>query len=228
MSKKKPYSILFIEDEKEIRDNYISYLSRHFEEVYEAVDGKQGYRIYTEVGPDIIIADINIPYMNGLDLLKKIRETDYVTKFIILSAYSDVTKLLQATELKLVKYLVKPISRSDLEEALDLALDEFKSFEVVSKDLLDLGQGYKWNYDSVTLSYNEKEISLTKKETQVLQLFLSNPYHIFSYDDIIIEVWNDYEKNRLNSLKTIVKNLRKKLPESMIHNVFGRGYKFFQ
>ena len=65
------YSVLFIEDEKAIRDNYVSYLKKHFKNVYEAEDGESAFSIYQSKRPELLIVDINIPKLNGLDLLRK-------------------------------------------------------------------------------------------------------------------------------------------------------------
>lgn len=222
----KQYNILFVEDEKEIRDNYVKYLQRHFSKVYEAVDGADGYKVYKEKQPEIMIVDINIPKLNGIELVKKIRENDQKTKVIMLTAYSDVKYLLEAAELKLVKYLIKPISREELKEALDLAINEFAKFDIVAKDVLHLEDGYTWDCKAELMKYGNTEVSLTNKEKQIMSLLLSNPNNVFTYDDIIMHVWEDYEDDKLSPLKTIVKNIRKKLPKNTIKNVFGVGYKF--
>jgi len=226
MSKKKSYSLLFVEDEKEIRDNYTRYLKRHFLHVYEAFDGEDGYKMYKEKKPEIMIIDINLPKLNGLDLLRKIRENDQSIKVIMLTAYADTKYLLDAIELKLVKYLIKPITRSELKDALELAVEEFSKFDVISKEMLILADGFAWDYKNEILSRNGLEVSITSKEKQIVSLLLSNPNNVFTYDDIIIEVWDDFRESKQEALKTIVKNIRKKLPKDTIKNVFGVGYKF--
>ncbi|MCD6174106.1 MAG: response regulator transcription factor [Sulfurimonas sp.] len=225
-NKSKPYSILFVEDEKEIRDNYIKYLKRHFLNVYEAVDGEDGYQIYKNKKPDIMIVDINLPKLNGLDLVKRIRENDQNTKVIMLTAYSNTNYLLEAIELKLVKYLIKPISRDELREALDLAVLEFSKFDIKSKKVLNLEDGFVWNYVSEEMLHNDMEVLFTNKEKQILKLLLLNPNIVFSYDEIIAEVWENLEDDKLDPLKTMIKNIRKKLPKDTIKNIFGVGYKF--
>ncbi len=220
------YNILFIEDEKEIRDNYIKYLKRHFKNVYEAIDGEDGYSQYKDKKPEIMIVDINLPKLNGLELLKKIRENDQTTKVIMLTAYSDKKYLLDATELKLVKYLVKPISRNELKDALDLAVQEYLKFDIVSKKILNLEDNFVWNYTNEIMSQNGVEVLFTHKEREIISLLLSTPNKIFTYDDIIVKVWNSFEDNKLDSLKTIIKNIRKKIEKNKVKNVFGLGYKF--
>lgn len=226
MNDKYPYSILFVEDEKEIRDNYMKYLKRHFFNVFEAVDGEDGHQVYKDKKPDIMIVDINLPKLNGLDLVRRIREHDQGIKIIMLTAYSDVKYLLEAAELKLIKYLVKPVSRGELTESLDLAIGEFTQFEIIQKQKVQLQEGYSWDTMSQLMSNNSGEVYFTNKEKKIVGLLLSNPNNIFTYDDIILEVWDDYTEDKLDPLKTMVKNIRKKLPKDTIKNVFGVGYKF--
>ncbi len=221
---KEPYSILFVEDEKEIRQNYVSYLKRYFENVYEAGDGRTAYEIYRSKKPHIMIIDINIPEINGIDLLKKIRENDHTTKAIILSAHTDLNYLLDATGLGLTKYLVKPITRSELKDALNLVMEDLAKYEISSKQILILKDGYSWDYTTLELS-DKDNIILTDKERQILTLLFSNPNLTYSYDDIIENIWDDYDSDKVASLKTIIKNLRRKLPKETIINVFGIGYK---
>ena len=144
----------------------------------------------------------------------------------MLTAYSYTKYLLEAAELKLVKYLVKPITRSDLKLALDMAVDEFSKFDVVAKKRVYLKDGFSWDYEKRNIFLNGIEVALTNKEKKIVALLLSHPNNIFTYNAIIIEVWDSFEENKLDPLKTIVKNIRKKLPKDTIKNVFGVGYRF--
>lgn len=225
MENKKPFDILFVEDEDALRENYVRYLKRHFRNVYEAEDGEKAYTIYKEKKPHILIIDINIPKLNGLDLLTKIREYDHTTKAIMLTAQSGKNDLLEAVSLKLTKYLIKPISRDELKGALNLAVSELSNFDVSSKKVLLLKDLFSWDYNSRELLENNKPITLTNKERKILSLLLSNISKRFTYDEIIYYVWADDEEDKLDALKTIIKNLRKKLPNDTILNLYGTGYK---
>ena len=222
---KYPYTILFIEDEKEIRDNYVHYLKLLFSEVYEAADGEEAYKIYREKKPHIMIIDINLPILNGTDLLRKIREKDHTTKAIMLTAHSDAKYLLEVADLKLTKYLIKPINREELHIAINLAIEELSKFEVSSKKIIALNNNWIWNCELNELRYNTELVHLTNKETKVLALFLKNSGKTFTPDDIIFNVWDDYDEGNLDALRTMIKNLRRKLPKDTIKNVFGIGYK---
>lgn len=220
-----PYKILFVEDEEATRKNYVTYLKMLFSEVYEADDGEKAYQLYKEKKPDIMILDVNIPKLNGLELLEKIRKNDYTTKAIMFTAHSDQKFLLQAVSLQLTKYLVKPVSRKELKEALDFSIEELRKYSVTPIQKIDLKENYSWNMELKELKHHKDPIELTAKERLLLELLFSQKNRVFSYDDIFEYVWGYDEEISLNSLKNMIKRLRKKLPGDTIVNIFNEGYK---
>ena len=224
-SEMKEYDILFIEDEEAIRANYVKYLRRHFRNVYEAQDGESAFEVYKEKKPHILIVDINIPKLSGIDMLKKIREDDHSTKALMLTSHTDTNYLLDAASLQLTKYLVKPISREELKSALTLVVDELSKFSITSKKRLVLKDDFSWDYDAKELSCAGNKVALTNKERKILTILCSDTNKTFTYDEIIIDVWYDLDEDKVAALKTIIKNIRKKLPANTIKNVFGEGYK---
>ncbi|WP_375723866.1 response regulator transcription factor [Arcobacter sp. KX21116] len=220
-----PYKVLFVEDEEIIRENYTTYLKMLFKEVYEAKDGEIALKLYKEKKPDIIIIDIHLPKLNGIELLKKIRENDHSTKAIMLTAHTDKTFLLDAASLKLTKYLVKPISRKELKDALNESIEELNNYDILPIKKIKLKDNYIWNTELQELKNNSKLIELTSKEKKLLTILLSRKDKVFSYDEIFDYFWREEESFTLNSLKNLVKRLRKKLPENTIINQFNEGYK---
>lgn len=117
-------SVLFVDDEEVIRTNYAQFLSLLFPTVYTAADGEEAYKLYEEYKPNIIIVDINLPKMNGLELLKKIDIQTQSAQAIVMSAHTDIEHQLKEYNLEGVHYLVKPVTRKLFRSTLD---------EVVSK-----------------------------------------------------------------------------------------------
>ncbi|NPA59915.1 MAG: response regulator transcription factor [Epsilonproteobacteria bacterium] len=224
LSEDKEYDILYVEDEDAIRENYVKFLEKYFKNIYQVADGEKAYEVYKEKRPKIMLVDINLPKLNGIDLVKKIREHDYTTKIIMLTANTDIETLLRATELKLTKYLVKPVSRGELKEALLLVIKELSSFEIKSKKIIILKDGYSWDVENIELRSDTKILMLTNKEREILKLLFSNINLVYTYNDIIENIWG-YDSYKIDALKTIIKNLRKKLPKDSIKNIFGVGYK---
>lgn len=102
------YRILIAEDEL-ISLEMLSEILKEDYNVLTAENGKKAFELYKKFNPHIIISDLNMPIMNGIELIKKIRQLDRNSKIIITTCKDDIETLLQATELKLFKYLVKPI-----------------------------------------------------------------------------------------------------------------------
>ncbi|RXJ89794.1 DNA-binding response regulator [Arcobacter sp. CECT 8983] len=225
-NEKYPYTILFIEDEEIILNNYTTYLKKIFSNVLTARDGEEALKLYNKEKPEIIIADIHIPKINGLTLLEMIREKDLDVKLIVLTGHVTTKFLLQATSLKLINYLQKPISRLKLKESLNKAIEEISNYKLVKIQNIELKNGYSWDIRNKILKRKEELIELTKKETLLLELLFSSVEKVFSYDEILYQVWNDFDdEGNINSLKNLVRRLRLKLPEETLENVFKEGYR---
>lgn len=218
-------TLLYVEDEKELRDLMTSILQDQVSTLYTAKDGLEAYNVYKEKSPDIILSDINMPLLSGIDFIKKVRQNDQKTKVIMLTAYSDVDNLLQATELKLTKYLVKPFDGFELLSALQLAVDEINNYNIISIKSLELGENYHWDFKEQELTLNDQVIRLTPKEKKILNILFSNLNATITYDTLLMDVWDDYEHYSIDTLKTMMKNIRKKLPKDLIQNVYATGYK---
>ena len=221
MDKFKKYTILYVEDDEGVRTINSRFLQRMFNELYLAVDGEEAYELYNKYSPDIILTDINMPRLNGIDLSKRIRENDSSVKIIISTAFSDKKYLLDAIELNLEKYIIKPLNSRNLLPALTKAVNSLEN-ETNFKVILD----EKFYFDNNTsLFYNcNVIIELNKKELLFLKLLVQNMNRIVSYEEIEQKVWEN-EYMSLNSLRTTIGFLRKKLPFNCIKNISNMGYK---
>ena len=132
MKKVNNSTILYIEDDTITRDNISSYLKRQCKQLYIASNGEEGLELFKEHKPEIIITDIEMPKLNGLDMSRKIRKLSPTTQIIITTAYTSNEYLLQAVNLHLVQYIVKPISLPKLTNALK-DCDEFLEEEIETK-----------------------------------------------------------------------------------------------
>ena len=217
--------LLYIEDEEPLRDVIGDFLKDKVKELHIATNGSEGYEIYSQVKPHIILSDINMPKLNGIDLITKIRSSDQNVRVIMLTAHSEIDKLLRATELKLTKYLLKPSGVDEIYKTLLVALSEVNSFTIISNTKIDLADGYWWDCDNRSLHLGGDEIRLTPKEKKILAFLFANTGKTISYDMLIENIWDDYDTYSIDGLKTMVKNIRKKLPLPIIHNVYGIGFK---
>jgi len=217
----KKYTILYIEDDEGVRTINSRFLNRMFDELYEAKDGQEGYELYLKYHPDIILTDIKMPRMDGLTLAKKIRQTDSTTKIIVSTAFSDKNYLMEAIELNLEKYIVKPITSRNLIPVLTKtveALDSERDYKI------SLDDNFYFDNNTSMFYLDNEIIDFTKKETSFLKLLVLNKNRVVSYEEIEQKVW-DSEYMSLNSLRTTIGFLRKKIPFNCIKNISNMGYK---
>ena len=157
------YNVLVVEDENQARENFVSYLSMFYENVFEASNGERALEVYKREKPHIILLDINIPKISGLEVARQIREKDLMTKIIILTAHSEKSFLLEAMSLRLTKYLFKPVNRKDLKDALELVIDELLNFDIQSIQKIELPEKYSWDLTIKELKHYNKIVDLIKE-----------------------------------------------------------------
>jgi two-component system, OmpR family, response regulator VanR len=162
-----------------------------------------------------------MPKLDGISLAKKIRETDKTTKIIISTAFSEKNYLLDAIELNLEKYIIKPLTSRNLMPALTKAvegLEKQKDFKIF------LSEDFYFDNNTSLFYYQEKVIDFTKKELQFLKLLTLNKDRVVSYEEIEQNIWEE-EYMSLNSLRTSIGFIRKKIPFNCIKNISNMGYK---
>jgi two-component system, OmpR family, response regulator VanR len=214
----KDFTILCIEDEDGVRRRVVNTLSYYFAQVLEASDGQVGFQMYQKYVPDIILCDIQMPKLNGVEFVKKVRAEDAKTPIVILTAYSSEDYLLELINLHIQHFILKPISSQKLLEGIDKALSEKSSSKIRLCDKLFL------DTKNNTLYSKEKSINLTQRETNFLSLLAESKDHILYYSRIEEELWRDKRMSQ-NALKSFVRDLRKKLFFDIIQNVSQSGYR---
>ncbi len=138
MEKNDTISILYVEDQDDVRLFLSKILSRHYKNVYLAANGKEGLELYYQHKPDIIISDIKMPVMDGLSMSTKIKETDPNAKIILTTAHSDMEYFIQSIEIGINQYILKPIDREKLYNAIDICKDQVmmeRNLEINNKKL---------------------------------------------------------------------------------------------
>ncbi len=212
-------TLLYVEDDEITRQNAVEYLNTFYKEVLQARDGQEALEIYKEKKPDIIITDIEMPRLNGLEMAKQIRKGDKTTPIVIATAFTDTSYLLKAVELQLIKYITKPITSKKLKEALNLVLEHMHLNRIIVIDK-------ECYYDKLnkTLIVDTLLVKLTNKEIQLLDLLAKNYHRMVSYEEIENTVWYDDVMSK-DSLRALIRTLRIKLQGDYIENISGFGYR---
>ena len=218
----KNFTLLYAEDDKAIQKEMLEYFSSYFKEVFTANDGKEALEIYKQNRPDVMILDIYMPHLTGIELTKILRENDYKTKIVLITAHSNDSLLLEAINIDVNYYLIKPATLTKVKDMLDkISIDLLRS----SEKIVRFDENIYFNQTSKKLYNKNIELKLSKKELSLLELFIINRNKDITIEDIMSHCWSDiFIEVSLDSVKSLVSNLRKKLPKDTILNVYGVGY----
>ncbi|RXJ84541.1 response regulator transcription factor [Arcobacter sp. CECT 8985] len=216
--------LLFVEDDELLRKSYSIYLEDLFDEIIEAQDGKDGLDKYYKFKPDIIMLDISMPEINGMDVVKQIRKENKDVTIIILSAHSDKAYLFDAIELNIFKYLVKPLPRSLFKETILKAIESKSNDD--KTNCVSLVDNYVWDSYNKILKKDNEEVDLTKNEYKIMSKFCKEEIHYFTLMDLFNCIYTSDEEYSENKIMMILKRFRKKTSTKIIKNIYGMGYKF--
>ncbi|NVJ53153.1 MAG: response regulator [Campylobacteraceae bacterium] len=202
----KRLSVLYVEDDESVRNELVSLLSNFFQNVFSAKDGQEGLEVYKKRKNDIdvIIADINMPNLTGIEMVKKIRETDKDISILFATAYSDNEFLSEAIKLKVFEYITKPIDIRKLMSVLnELALTKYQDF-LITQQTKELKK-YK------DIMYNNNIVIRTDSDFKIKQVNeLFSDITGFDKDELIgkdIDVTRHPETD-----KRIYENIKKVVP----------------
>lgn len=213
-------SILLAEDEENVRESFKRILLLYVDEVYVAANGEEAYALYKEHNPDILITDVKMPKLNGLELIKKIRQNDNETPIIVTSAYTDQNFLLESIKLSLVEYVVKPIKESDLNRLLQ----ECAKILLEKTDTkIKLNATCTYDYDNKIFTCKDNTTLLTHKEVEFFEILLAHRGNLVTKHSIEDKLYI-YEEAPPSALKNLVFKLRKKLGNNVVQTVGKLGY----
>ncbi|MBQ9876880.1 MAG: response regulator transcription factor [Campylobacter sp.] len=216
----KELSVLLVEDEAKIRDLLASVMEKVFKKVITAQNGEEGLKKFKKFNPNIVITDILMPIRDGLEMSKDIRAISPETPIVVLSAFNDKDKLMQAIEIGINKYLLKPI---DMDELI-YAIETLAKAKIDSSNLIEIGKNYTFSPTKKVLIKNGVEIPLTKKELAFISLLINRLGTLVLHSDIKKNVWIG-ESVSDAAIRTFIKRVRDKVGANFIKNIPGLGYK---
>lgn len=212
------YTVLCVEDEDGIRKRLVNTLKYYFKDVYEASNGEDGYDIYKEYKPSLIISDIEMPNKNGISMIEQIRTEDLDTLVIMITAYSNEEYLLELINLNINHYILKPVNSDILLNGIVKAFGKFLIERIKFAPELFFDMNLR------ELIYKEEVVPLRKRDKDFLLLLHKNKNSVVTYDLIEEYLWRDKSMS-ISALKTFIKEFRQRIPLDIITNMPQVGYK---
>jgi len=213
----KELNVLLVEDEARLAHLLKKAIGDNFASFYVENNGKNGLERFTQISPDLVITDIMMPDLTGLEMAKELKKINPDVQIIILSAFSQTEKLLSAIDIGVIKYFIKPF---DPDELLDYIVSISKKLQ---NDILIFSDDLKFNKKTSTLYKNDKYVSLTKREQTFFELLISSN-EILSNELITKKLWNEELVNE-ERIRTFIKRFRRKITKDLLCNIKGQGYR---
>ncbi|WP_187648008.1 response regulator transcription factor [Nitrosophilus labii] len=213
--------ILLLEDEYALRKSIKELLEDSGYIVDEYSNGQEAIEAIYNSKYDLLLLDVNVPGINGFELLENLRKNNIDTPTIFITSLTEIDSLERGYDLGCCDYIKKPFDLKELKlrVASALKLASLKTKE----DIIELPEGYSYNTKCFTLTKDGKEITLSKTEKMILDLFIKHKNQVVTPEMIIEYVWEDFVDPA--NVRVQINNLRKKLDKNLIKNIRGIGYK---
>lgn len=211
-------TILIAEDDPIVRQSLVRTLSLYCDNILEAENGNEAVQLFESRTVNIVILDIDMPGLNGLEVAQTIRKHDADLPILILTCHSDTSYLQKAVQLRLMSYLLKPVSFDKLMDAIKQCLTDMAERGVFETILAD---GVVFNSITATVTNGELKLQLTNNETRFLKYMLSRRGRLVSITQLCNELGDDYS---VNALRNLLYRLRGKIGLETITSIKDLGY----
>ena len=225
--------VLLVEDEDLTRKTLSFYLNTIFDEVILAKDGAEGLIAIKEnfqnnENFDLVITDLNMPNINGMQMIDEILKLLPNQRFIIVSAHKNEEDLLKLINLRVSGYFVKPLNIDNMMDMLQKAKEEVildkQPIKMKNESLIPLNKSYTFDLINNKLYHHNLIVKLSKKESEILDVLIKNLGTLISVERFKEIVWNDININD-SSFRTVMKRLKDKIKDDdFIISHKGYGY----
>ena len=218
------FKILVVENDKNLRKLIVTCLEKASYTVFETHNGEEALDLMDKEYVDLIVTDIMMPEMDGYELIKSLREANYNTPILIITAKEDIEDKRQGFNLGADDYMVKPIN---IDELILRVKSLLRRSNQANERKIKIGE-VELDYDKLEVKKQEKVYQLTQKEFYLLYKLLSTPDTIYKRQDLIEEIWGLENDSDFRTVDVHIKRLREKLEdikEFEIVTIRGIGYK---
>jgi len=215
--------ILLLEDDEILNDVIASALKEKGNDVISVYDGEEAEEAICENSFDLLLLDVNVPNISGFKLLKNLRQDNIHTPAIFITSLDDTEDLNEGFKSGCDDYIKKPFKFKELE----LRIDNIKRLYKLDKNhVAQIFVDCVYDFNTATITKNNQEFVLSKKELKVFEYLLKNKKRAISIDELGLNVWTYDDRPTDSTIRTYIKNFRKLLGEDCITTIKGVGYCF--
>ncbi|MEA1879696.1 MAG: response regulator transcription factor [Campylobacterota bacterium] len=212
--------ILLLEDDSILQEIILEFLQEEGYDVEAYFDGEKALDAIASNAYDMLLLDVNVPNINGFEILSYLREIGNTTPAIYITSLSSIDDLKKGFALGADDYLRKPFELEELNARIQYIVKVHHLQDEIEFD------GMTFIPKAHQLLHGNSVIEMRQKEAQVLEYFVRNSGKIISCDEIIENVWEDDHIPTHSTIRTYIKNLRKMFEKDYFDNIKGEGYRF--
>lgn len=216
--------LLLLEDDTNLSETVCEFLESKEYKVTPAYDGEEAEVAMFEHHFDLFLLDVNVPSLNGFELLKKVRQEGNTTPAIFLTSLNAIEDLEKGYTSGCDDYLRKPFALKELLFRIETLLK--REFFHSPKSRLVIADGVEFDTSGNALVINGEPFQLQNKETTLLKLFLQKQNEVITHETLMSHLWEYDEEGSDDALRTYIKNLRKLIGKDRIVSLKKLGYKF--
>lgn len=221
MTGKSIFKVLYVEDDELVLSSTLRILGRFFYNIDTAVNGEEGLDKFLSNRYDIVFTDINMPKMNGIEMIKNIRSHNKSIPIVIFSANSEQESFTKAIHIGIDGYILKPYQRELFEDSVEKAIEKAKYLSVNSGNIF-LVDNYRYNTNDKLLYLNEEVVKLTENEQKLFELFTAFSHNIKTTEEIEEYIFGDILDSK--RVRNILSRLNTKLDTHLFEAHYGQGY----
>jgi DNA-binding response OmpR family regulator len=212
--------ILLLEDDNILQEIIEEFLVENGYEVQSFFDGEKALDAIGVGGYDMLLLDVNVPNIDGFEILSYLREIGNTTPAIYITSLASVNDLKKGFEIGADDYLRKPFELEELNARIQRLVKVYRLQEEIEFD------GMKFIPKAHQIIMSDRIVEMRQKEVKVLEYFIRNRGKIISCNEIIENVWDDEHTPTHATIRTYIKNLRKMFDKEYFENIKGEGYRF--
>ncbi len=216
--------LLLLEDDMALNETIVDYLENLGFSVVPVYDGNSAQDAIYEKSFDLLLLDVNVPDINGFEILKNIREQDVTTPAIFITSLNSMSDLEDGYDSGCDDYIRKPFALKELKLRVETILK--REFFHNDSSKVDIDTNIYYDTHSDLLTIDNSEIQLNNKDAKLLKLFLQNRDKLVTHETIYAALWEYGEEISESALRTYIKNLRKYLGKEKIVSIKKLGYRF--
>ncbi len=216
--------LLLLEDDIALNETIVDYFENLGFVVTPVYDGNSAIDAIYENSFDLLLLDVNVPDINGFEILKSVREEDVTTPAIFITSLNSMSDLENGFDSGCDDYIKKPFALKELKLRVETILK--REFFHSNNSKIEIDTDIYYDTNSNLLNINSEDIQLNNKEAKLLKLFLQNKNNLLTHETIYSNLWGYDEDISESALRTYIKNLRKYLGKEKIVSIKKLGYRF--